>query len=93
MSADDFSPERQLDVLWRALQSSKFWLGVDAQGGMFLVEAQNNDLGKTLNTLHGSRETIIKQLLAMEVADRLEGKPAPIVADRGFFDAGPSSYF
>lgn len=70
--------EDQLEVIWWALGSSRFWMSVNADGSMVLQEndpnpASTNRLGRTLHQFRGTRLEIAEQLVALRVGDRLEG--------------------
>lgn len=93
------TPEQQLDVLWKALQDHRAWICVDTAGRLVRSEAQSGPtisaVGAVMQCFSGSRESCIAQLLALQVADRLDG-----VDDRGratvpdvYDDLGPNSCF
>lgn len=93
------TPEQQLDVLWKALKSPDFWCGVDLVGQLTLSEnlpSRDTRIGAVLHCFKGSRETCIEQLLALQVADRLDGKvdePGLGASPGVYDDLGPDSYF
>ncbi len=66
--------EQQVDALWAALQSSDHWLAVSKLGGLMLFEVVNPNIdpGAVKHEFHGSREEIIAQLIAMQVAEKLK---------------------
>lgn len=69
--------EEQLDIIWWALASARFWVSVNADGSMVLQEnatdGQGHLIGRTLHQFHGTREEVCAQLAALRVADRLDG--------------------
>lgn len=72
MSADE-----QLEVIWWALASARFWVSVNADGSMVLQEnatdSQGHLIGRTLHQFRGTRLEVAEQLVALRVGDRLDG--------------------
>jgi len=63
----------QLDIIWWALASARFWISVNADGSMVLQENTAGQNGRTLHQFKGTREEIAQQLIALRVGDRLDG--------------------
>lgn len=87
--------EQQLDVLWKALASKEFWISVETNGMILVENGPGNGVGRILQQLVGTRAEAIEQLNAMQVADRLEGKPVPAHDDQldAFGPGMPGGYF
>lgn len=79
MSTPALTAEQQLDVLWKALGSSTYWISVDFAGKLVLSRTghQGDYIGGVIKTIQGSREDCIAELLAMQVAERLDDKEPP----------------
>ncbi len=94
------TPEQQVDVLWKALGDSRYWLSLDHARQLVLLDNEDSPsrghyvVGAVQHVFSGSRQSCIEQLHARQVADLLDGykEPDPKVSD-DFFDAGPNSYF
>jgi len=73
---------QQLDALWAMLRSSKYWISVDIPGEVGSDRAEalalytnttNGSNGERIKTFSGpTREDAIGQLIAFQVAERLE---------------------
>lgn len=82
-TASDLTPEQQLEAIWWALGSARFWVSTNVDGSMVLSEVTGKGIiGRVLHQFRGTREEICTQLLALRTADRLDGishdlMPAP----------------
>lgn len=67
------TPEQQVEVLWKALRSTEYWISVHkSKEHMVLCRAGGNAIGPVMHQLNGTRDEIIEKLNALQVADRLE---------------------
>lgn len=84
MSADE-----QLEVIWWALASSRFWVSVNVDGSLVLQENVKGGHGRTMHHFKGTRLEVAEQLVALRVGDRLDGVshdlmhvPSPPIEDQ-----------
>jgi hypothetical protein len=72
------TPEQQVDILWKALADPDHWVALSNTGQLVMHSTDDITISngpRKHEVLSGSRDSIIEQLLAVQVAARLDGEP------------------
>ena len=64
--------DQQIEALWKALQSEKYWVAVDYTNRMRLLENEGGEIGRIIKTFEApTREEVIARLIVHQTAERL----------------------